>query len=298
LLEQLGSKTRLTVVGDRESDVYELFVAHAQPGGRAADILVRACQDRALANGGGRLFEACREAPVLGQYRFEVRAAELTPKIKGNRQRVSRQGRKVTMTVRACQVTLRPPQRPAGHKLPPVTLWVVCAREDNPPEGQIPVEWILLTSWKVGSFKQAKRLLRMYALRWLIEEFHFVLKSGCGVEDLALREGDAIGAALALYMVIAWRILYLRDFSRARPQLSSKDFFDPVEVQVAAVLLGTKPKSRAPPLGEMMRNIGKLGGHLGRTRDGEPGAKTLWRGLSRLGEAVLMWEKLERAVGG
>jgi hypothetical protein len=124
----------------------------------------------------------------------------------------------------------------------------------------------------------------------------FVLKSGCSVQDLALRSAQAILATIALYMVIAWRILYLRDFSRARPELSSEHFIEPVELTIVALLAGEKPNNRAPPsLHKIIGMIGRLGGHLGRTHDGQPGVKTLRLGLTRLNDAVFVQQKLAEA---
>lgn len=296
LLEDLPSHCRLTMVADRECDIYEVFVAREEAKLRRAEFLVRASQNRALA-GGGRLFETCRQASVLGHYEFPVREAETNPKIKKNRKRVVRKGRKAHMELRACRVTLRPPWRKGSQKLEPIEVSVICAREQAPPEGQRPVEWILMTSHPVENFEQARRFLRMYSLRWLCEEFHYVLKSGCRIQELALRDSAAMLAAVALYMVIAWRILYLRDFARAQPDLPGEDFFEPAEWEAAEILLALKRSKRAPPLGKIVIMIARLGGHLGRANDGAPGTKVLWMGLTRLSDAVY-YQKLLNDAGG
>lgn len=290
LRDELGNKHRVTVVGDRESDIYELLAA--QDAGGGADFLIRSCQDRALATG-GNVGESIRGAPMLGSYRFKVRAARLTPKIKGKRCEVLRSAREAVMEVRACRVRLRPPHRPGGEKLPEVEVWVVGAFEKNPPEGEIPVEWVLLSSRPAHDFAAARRLVRAYSLRWLCEEFHRVLKTGCRVEDLAFQDADALLPAVALYMVVAWRILYLRDAARALPNHNCEDFFEAVEWRLAWLLVRGR---RAPPenmsLREAIRLIGALGGHLGRKGDGEPGAEVLWRGFARLADAVFVQESL------
>jgi len=101
----------------------------------------------------------------------------------------------------------------------------VLVEEIDAPEGQRPIRWVLLSSLPAESFQEAMRIVRGYIRRWLIEDFHRTLKSGCRVEALGLRESGALLAAVALSMVVAWRILYLRDLSRACGEAPASWFF-------------------------------------------------------------------------
>jgi hypothetical protein len=285
---------KLIVVADRESDIYELYQqwseAKTAESSRAADFVVRACRDRALAGDqeGRHLYEYLRsEAPVQGRYQLEFDNKEQRRAIRGGSKiKKLRQGRQVEITVRACQVTLRAPFRKKGlGKLQDLTLWALHAEEINPPKGQEAICWIILTSMPLGNWKQIRRVLRIYERRWMIEEYYRVLKSGCHVEQIALRQAEALLPAVVLSMIVAWRILYLRDLSRCCGELPATCFFEQIEWKALwIVVLGMKTgEQRAPPsLSEMVRELGKLGGHLARRSDKPPGCEVLWRGLQDL----------------
>lgn len=282
-------------VADRESDIYEIFTELSKNENTekpAAGLIIRAGRDRALREKGESLFDTVRSAPELGTYQIDFKKKQQTRKVKGNRQMVVREGRKATLRVCASEIVLRPPYRLHGDKLPSVTLRAVGVFEVNPPEGQEPIEWILLTSLPVASFEQAMRIVHAYAKRWLIEEFHRILKSGCGVEQIQLRESSALLSAVALYMIVAWRILYLRDLSRIAPQEPCTPFFSEAEWR-AALIISKHPTAHSPPcLGDIIRMIGKFGGHMGRKKDLPPGPECLWRGMEKLRHYVEMGQAL------
>ncbi len=122
----------------------------------------------------------------------------------------------------------------------------------------------------------------MTRARWLVEEFHRVLKSGCRIEALTLRESGALLAAVALYMVVAWRILYLRDLSRGCAELPGTGFFTQAETRAACLILKRAADSDPPSLGELTVMVAKIGGYAARKSDAPPGAECLWRGLEKL----------------
>ena len=161
-------------------------------------------------------------------------------------------------------MTLRPPERKHGEALPPVDLWAVGVFELNAPAGQEPIEWILLASLPAETFAQAIRIILAYTLRWKIEEFHRILKSGCRVEQLNFRDDESLLPAVALYCIVAWRILYLRDFRRAQPELCCSNFFSAEEWRAACIIHGRKIGKDPPTLAEMVDMVGKSGGHMGR----------------------------------
>ena len=282
------SERRVIMIADRECDIYELYVRwHKHP---KADFIVRACNDRVLLEE-GHLFEKLHTAPLLGCFDLEVERKEQMVKIKKNSHYRMRQNRLATMEVRAMPVHPRPPHR-KGLKLPEVELCAVLVAEKNPPEGQEPIEWLLLTTLPAKDFEQAMRIVRAYTLRWLVEEFHRVLKSGCRIEALTLREGHALLAAIALYMVVAWRILYLRDLSRGCGELPDTWFFTKSETQALCLILKRAAGNDPPTLAESTAMVAKIGGYAARKSDAPPGAECLWRGLEKLHCYVEMGQAL------
>jgi len=279
---------RVIMIADRECDIYELYVRWQERP--QADFVVRACRDRALLNE-GHLFEELHAASLLGSFDLEVQRKEQTVKIKeGSRRRV-REGRMATMELRAMPVHPRPPQR-KGFKLPEVELCAVLVAEKNPPGGQEPIEWLLLTTLPAKDFEEAMRIVRAYTRRWLIEEFHRVLKSGCRIEALTLRESHALLAAVALYMVVAWRILYLRDLSRSGAEMPCTWFFTQAETQAVNLILKRGVGSDPPTLAELAVMVAKMGGYAARKSDPPPGPECLWRGLEKLRCYVEMGQAL------
>ena len=127
--------------------------------------------------------------------------------------------------------------------------------------------------------EQAVELLDWYRARWEIELFFLILKEGCRIEALQLGERERIETALALYLVVAWRINRLMRLGRTLPELPA-DVLLEVDEWKAAYVLNKKPvPKKTPALQDVIRLIAQLGGFLGRKGDGEPGAKTLWLGL-------------------
>lgn len=285
----------VVTVGDRESDIYEIYAEwqrRSQCGEKRAEVLVRAGRDRALLGSTIHLFQKMRSGQELGTYQVEFSSKAQVRKIKGSSCLTHRLGRKANLQLRSTKVRLKPTQRKHGEKLPVVELWAVCVLEIDPPEGHEPIEWFLLTSLPAKTFSQAQRIMRAYANRWLIEELHRILKSGCRVERVNLRESAALLPAVALYLVVAWRILYLRDFRRAQPDLCCSVFFTSAEWQAACLISGRPTDMGPPTLALMVDIVGKMGGHMGRKKDPSPGPESLWRGMEKLRCYVEMGQAL------
>ena len=270
LQEEVG-ETRVVYMADRDSDLFELFEA-AESG--KADWLIRAAQDRAV-QGGGLLREKVGQSPSLGQVEFDLAPAR------------GRSPRRVVQSLRAARVLLRAPYRP-DKKLAPVEVTAILAREDNPPVDEDPIEWLLLSNLPVESFEDAHEKVQWYLCRWQIEVFFRILKSGCKVEQLQLQSRERIEVALALYLIVAWRVLYLTRLGRTVPDLCCEVAFSPQEWQaVYLVSKRQKPPQQPPRLLEMLTLVACLGGYLARKGDGPPGPKTIWIGLQRTRDFVL-----------
>ncbi len=140
---------------------------------------------------------------------------------------------------------------------------------------------------KVG-FEQAVEKIQWYLCRWQIEIYFRILKSGCKIEKLQLEHIDRLRPAIALYMIVAWRVLYLTMLGRECPDLPCDLVFDREEWQAIYIVTHREtPPSKPPTLNTILRMMAGFGGFLGRKYDGEPGPQTVWIGLQRARDFVL-----------
>lgn len=195
---------RVITVADREADLYPLFAAPRRSG---AELLIRAAQNR-LVDGDTRLLEqAIAASPVKGTLPMSVPRKD------------QQEARQATLSLRWSTIQLAPPQKAkARATLPHIALQVVVAEEESPPEGVKALRWVLLTTLVVAEFEDAIRIVRWYRTRWRIERYHYVLKSGCGIEKLQLERAERLQRALAVYCVVAWRLLWLTYQARQEPE--------------------------------------------------------------------------------
>ena len=157
---------------------------------------------------------------------------------------------------------------------------MVWVREVDTPAGVEPLEWCLVTREPIETAEQVLAVEAMYESRWLIEEFHMGIKTGCGVEARQVETGHALRNLLAIATPIATQLLRLRHAARASQTTAATAVLSSRQVEVLRVL---RPKlSREPTAYEALRWIANLGGFLMRTRDGEPGWRTLWKGFQKL----------------
>ena len=276
-------------VSDSEGDMYEALV-EAQAQEHVAKFIVRACQDRRLIGDEQQyLWASVSQVPVLGTRVVSV-SARAAPPSETRARRKARGAREAVLTIQAATVTPRAPWRPDG-KLPSVPVTVVRACEMNPPSGEEPIEWLLLTNLPARTRAEAERVLDGYTHRWLIEVYFRVLKSGCGVEKLQLETAARMQNALTVYQVVAWRVLLLTMLGRTTPDVSCETVLaEPEWKAVYVVVLRKKVPKKVPSLGQMVRLIAMLGGHLGRTNDPPPGPKAVWVGLQQARTLALGWE--------
>lgn len=258
----------MVLLSDRESDLYE-YMLEAHQQGHAVVLRARE-KKRALLDEHHQLWPHLLLAPVAGTATLQL------PR------RGSQPARTAQIELRFQPLTLKPP---AGKThLPPLPVWAVLVREPNPPpEAKQPLEWLLLTSVAVNGLADAIERVQWYAMRWGIEVFHRVLKSGCQIEQRQLGTADRLEACLAIDAVVAWRIHHLTHLGRATPELPCTAVFSDDEWQAVTVFQTRRPPPATPPsLRTMIRAIARLGGFLGRRSDGEPGTDSLWRGLQRM----------------
>ena len=259
------------VVCDAEGHIYDFLDVLDD---RHLDFIVRAADARSFTADDQALFAAVAQQPVQAQFTLALK------------RRPDRAPRDAQVELRFGSVTLRRPQRAESQRTT-LTLAVVDVIEPNPPPGEEAVHWLLLTSLPVETVAQARQITVWYSYRWLIERFHYVLKSGCKLEERQLREA----ARLELFSLVAWHLLWLTYQARQTPDAPATVALRPVEWQALyAFVHRTQRLPEAPPsLHQVVRWIGQLGGFLGRTGDGEPGVKVLWRGWQRLQDITATW---------
>jgi hypothetical protein len=219
--------TRQICVMDREADFFELFDEQRQT--HAVDLLIRARHDRCTTED-LNLFAAVRQSPVAGEVRIKVPRQSARPKKSKQKARDKKLPRTATVELRSRQITLRP--SPAHRDKEPISLWVVHAHERTPPAGAEPIEWFLLTTREIATAADAQDCLRWYCLRWRIEDWHRVLKSGCGIEALQHKSAERLKRAIAINLVIAWRIMLMTLLGRECPTLPAEVLFSDLEVEV------------------------------------------------------------------
>jgi len=287
-------ETRLVCLADSEGDIYEVL-AEGAAGERGVEWIVRAGQDRAVqgergkAPVGRRVREQVLAQPVLFRQKIRVRGrtAKVQCETRGRRQ--PRRSREAEVEVRATRVTLRPPWR-AERRLPAVTVNVVLVRETGPPADDKAVEWQLLTSLPIEEIDQVRQVIQYYCVRWMIEVFFRVLKSGCRVEKRRFEHLDRLLPCLAVYLIVAWRTLFVCRLGRSGPEMSCEAVFEPAEWKaVWQVVHRTAPPATPPSLDEMVRLVAQLGGYVNRRGAGPPGPQTVWIGLQRTYDFALGW---------
>jgi hypothetical protein len=294
--------TQCICIADSEADIYELLAEPREiADGRAIHFLFRACRDRALemesddempgpeAPGPRYLREAVMAGPVLYALQLLIRGRTAKTGLETKGRRQARDSRQAKLEVRAAPVRLRPPPR-TGRKLPSVTVNAVIVREIDTPPGEEPVEWVLLTTLPIDTIEQIKRVVEYYCTRWHIEIFFRTLKSGCRIEERRFEHVDRIERALGLYLIAAWRTLFVTWMGRECPDMDCQAIFEPSEWKAVWAATQRKPPPKRPPaLQEIVTLIAQLGGYVPR-KNSEPGTQTVWIGLQRMYDLALAWD--------
>jgi len=278
-IQKLCPDTMVISAGDREADIYELFL-EAEQRCDGPHLLIRCDRGRNRKSGNEYLWDKMATQPVEAIQLLQV------PR-KG-----SRPARQARLELRYGSLALNPPK---GKGYPPVDVWLVYAKEVNyGPDVKEPLDWMLLSTVPVRSIEDACQRLQWYTKRWCIEIYHRTLKSGCNIKDRRLASVDRMEGCLALDMVIAWRVHHLTYLARETPHVPCTTFFEEAEWKALHVFVRkTLPDpNRVPPLNEFVRMVASLGGFLGRKCDGEPGVKSLWRGLQRHEDITFTYRSL------
>ena len=228
VLKDQMSDTTLVNVMDREGDFFELFDDHRR-NSSSIDLLVRAQYDRKTTEN-INLFELVRQSQVKAQIKIMVPRQSARAKKSKQKARPKRPMRTAEVSIHYRQVELNPPSTFKGRKN--ISLRIICVREMSPPKDTEPLEWFLLTSIELKSAYDAIECVRWYCLRWRIEDWHRVLKSGCKVEKVQHKTAERLKRSLAINMVIGWRIMLMTLLGREVPELPPEVMFTDLEISV------------------------------------------------------------------
>jgi hypothetical protein len=220
-------QTRVVCVMDREADFFELFGDHRQ--NPCVDLLVRARHNRSTTEQ-IKIFDAVSQLEVRGQLRILVNRHSARPKKSKQKARRARAERTAEVSLRYMPVEICSPDYLKSKAS--IALWIVHVVEDNPPDDAEALEWFLLTTVKIESEEDAFMCLRWYCMRWRIEDWHRVLKSGCRAEDAAHKTAERLKRSIAINLVIAWRIMLMTLLGRGTPELPSEVLFSDLELEV------------------------------------------------------------------
>lgn len=270
--ELLDDPGRCVHIGDRESDIYELFCAAQEAG---THFLVRTCVDRLAGDGGHTIADEMEEVAVKGLHRIEVKDSNGDPE-------------EAILEIRYRKIRVLPPVG-KQKRYPALTLTVIHAEERGVPKNRMKIDWKLITDLPVQSCKGAIEKLEWYALRWKIEVFHKILKSGCKAEEAKLRTAQRLTNLIAVYCILSWRVFWMTMLNRSAANASPALALTDIEIGLLDHLV--KDKNQKPPqrktLSHYLTKVARLGGYLARASDPPPGNMVMWRGMSRLTDIAL-----------
>lgn len=252
-------------VADRGADIFEFLESCRR---MQTYFVVRATQDRRVQMQEGtlsHLFAELSVLPAVDERSFDVPASH------------GRKARSTTLHLAWTHLSLLPPRHdPRLNKLPPIPVWVVRVWEEEAPEGEEPLEWILLTLVEVTNCEQAWQRADWYRCRWTVEDYHQCLKTGCRMQERQVQSAERLMRLLGLLSPMAVRLLQLRDLSRQSPDLPAAQVIEPEALAIVAARAGQS--SQTLTSGGFWTEVARMGGYQARKSDGPPGWKTLWKG--------------------
>lgn len=276
----LSEPGRCIHIGDRESDIYELFCASQE---MQTHFLVRSCVDRLAQDGTITIAEKMEEVPVKGLHRIQV---------KDKKGKIS----EALIEIKYHRIRVLPPIG-KQKQYPELILTVIFAQERGRPKDRDKIDWKLLTDLPVNSRPEAIEKLEWYALRWKIEIFHKILKSGCKAEESKLRTAERLVKLIAVFCILSWRIFWLTMLNRAEPDAPVILALTKTEISILDQIVSEKNESKKKSISKYLIKLAKLGGYLGRANDSPPGNLVIWRGLARLTDIELGFSLAQKNCG-
>lgn len=283
-LAESCKNTQVIHITDREGDIFEIFAEYESKKKEnkiAAEYVIRSNHNRTVYSHGksSSLIDELEESNTLGEISFEI---------------INREDNTTRLVHQSVQAITVETKSRYGSDTPQVkTMFnAIYLKERNPPEGEKAIVWCLLTSLPIDTFEDVIKVVQYYLCRWEIEIFFKTYKSGCKVEEKSLRSAERLYPLFSLFLIVAWRVNFLLNMSRVNPNLTCEVFFEASEWK-AGYVAATRDRqlpSKPPTMIEMIRYIGKLGGHLDRKNDPEPGVKAIWIGICKLANYADAWD--------
>ena len=231
---------------------------------------MRTCVDRLAGEGDHTVVAEMQEGRVKGRHRLKVK---------------NNQGELVeaVLELRYRRLSLLPPRGKQKH-YPELMLTVLYAQERDTPKDRGKIDWKLTMDLPVRLRAEAIEKLGWYALRWKIEVFHKILKSGCRAEASKLRTAERLVNLLSLFCLLAWRIFWLTMLNRCAANAPPELALTQIEIHLLDQLVRDKPSKGSPPksLSTYVTKVARLGGYLARAHEAPPGNQVIWKGMSRL----------------
>jgi hypothetical protein len=269
--ELIEDPARCVHIGDRESDIYELFCMAQQIG---THFLVRCCVDRLAGDGDHTIATEMDEVRVKGRHRIKILDKNGEPG-------------EAVLDIKYRRIKVLPPIGKQS-RYPALVLTVIHAIERRTPKNRKRIDWKLITDLPIHSRKEVVEKLDWYATRWKIEMFHKILKSGCNAEDSKLRTAERLVNLISVFCILSWRIFYMTMINRSAPDVRPTLALTEIEISLLDVLVKDgKGRIPAKTLSNYLIKIARLGGYLARASDPPPGNMVMWRGLSRLTDIEL-----------
>ena len=303
-------ETQFVMVADSESDIGEVFCEASELPGNY-DFIVRQSRQHSITaavdSATGEVITAATvdEALSLAQWRGERvvsvggRDAPVLPDDKKRVRKQARISREATLCFRAITVTIAGPRRSGGGSLEDVKVHVVEALELNPPDADVPIRWVLFTTLPIGTIQAVVDVLDGYCVRWAVELYFKTLKSGLKIEDMKYETLERYVVAFSMLTVVAWRVEYLKGATRSDPDSSCEKYFAAGEwMAIMAFLRRPVDRTKPPRMREFMISIAQLGGYINKKSQGDPGSKTIWRGMARFDTIVEAFAAFNQMICG
>jgi hypothetical protein len=277
----IGDPARCVHIGDRENDIYEFFCRAFAEG---TNFVVRTCVDRLAGDGSHTINAEMAEVSVKGLHPITV------PLGNGEVEETA-------VEIRFKAIDVLPPIG-KQKRYPPLRLTVIHAQERTDPEGRKPIDWRLITNLPIKTAVDAIEKLNWYAMRWKIEVFHKILKSGCRAEDAKLRTADRLVNLIAIFCVISWRIFWMTMISRIVPDAPPTLVFTEEECTILDETVRRPTGEPAvPTLAKYSDSVARLGGYMARSHDQPPGNIVMWRGWRRLMDISIGYRLAAQSCG-
>lgn len=281
--------TLCVCIWDSEADIYELLAEPLETQSGQLHLLVRGCNDRVVNDPQfHKMLEVVRSRPVIQELQIDISKRTQERRICTKSRTLSRDARTASVSVQAASVMIARPNQ-NDSKVSELKINLVLVEETGAPEGEIPIRWYLLTTLPIDTVEAVSTVVEYYCTRWQIEIYFRTLKSGCKIEERYFERFTKLENCMAIYAIIAWRILYLCRLGEEYPDISCEIAFSPSEWKPIVKMVKRIEPIEPPSLSAMIKLVASLGGYMIRSKS-KPGTQTLWLGLQSANNFATAWD--------